>query len=294
MILSGSAAPPVSTILRFIFLLLFPNLAYYLRVDNLEKKSFNFFVEIVKKSIKERRQNNYRRDDFIDLMEDTLKESKIVDDNEIERFIVSNALLLFFVGNDTTSGALALIMLNLALHQEVQEKLYNEIKDAIDDFGGQVNLDFNTLSNLKYTDKVIKESIRLWGLDFFDRKCTKNYYIPELDFTVPKGMHVSIAAGHIMKDEKNFPGDPLAFDPDSHFESDNFFIPNFIGFGHGPRSCIGMRLAYTMIRTALVHTIYNFKVVPGLKTKKNWKFEPRIPGGIDKNEIFVKLQRRNI
>ena len=184
-------------------------------------------------------------------------------------------------------------MLNLALHQEVQEKLYNEIKDAIDDFG-QVNLDFSTLSNLKYTDKVIKESIRLWGLDFFDRKCTKNYYIPELDFTVPKGMHVTIAAGHIMKDENNFPGDPLAFDPDSHFESDNFFNPNFIGFGHGPRSCIGMRLAYTMIRTALVHTIYNFKVVPGLKTKKNWKFEPRIPGGIDKNEIFVKLQRRNI
>ena len=75
MILSGSSAPPVSTILRFIFLLLFPNLAYYLRVDNLEKNSFNFFVDIVKKSIKERRENNYRRNDFIDLMEDTLKES---------------------------------------------------------------------------------------------------------------------------------------------------------------------------------------------------------------------------
>ena len=35
---------------------------------------------------------------------------------------------LFFVGNDTTSGALSLIMLNLALHQEAQEKLFNEIK----------------------------------------------------------------------------------------------------------------------------------------------------------------------
>ena len=75
MILSGSSAPPVSTILRFIFLLLFTNLAYYLRVDNLEKNSFNFFVDIVKKSMKERRENNYRRNDFIDLMEDTLKES---------------------------------------------------------------------------------------------------------------------------------------------------------------------------------------------------------------------------
>ena len=159
-------------------------------------------------------------------------------------------------------------------------------------------------------EKVIKESIRLWGMNFFDRTCTKDYYIPELNFTVQKGikiqilnmeviskllillgMHVTLACGKIMKDESNFPN-PLDFDPETHFDSNNFYVPNFLGFGQGPRQCIGMRLAYTMIRTTLVHTIYNFKLVPGPKTTKDWIFSPRVPGGVDINSIFVKLEKR--
>ena len=75
----------------------------------------------------------------------------------------------------------------------------------MDDNNGDINLDFNTLTNLRLTEKVIKESVRLWGINFFDRRCTKEYYIPELNFTVPKGMHVTIAGGKIMQDEKHFP-----------------------------------------------------------------------------------------
>ena len=95
-----------------------------------------------------------------------------------------------------------------------------------------------------------------------------------------------------MQDEKNFPN-PLDFDPEGHFDSDTFFVPNFLGFGQGPRQCIGMRLAYTMMRTAMVHTLYNFKVVPGPKTKKEWTFHARVPGGIDKDNIFVRLEKRD-
>ena len=137
MILSGSAAPPVISVLKFVFSLVFPNAAYHMRVNPLDEGSFNFFVGIVRKSMADRKNNNFRRNDFIDLMLDSVKEmevendssnSQIFTDEDIEAFIVSNALMLFFVGNDTTSGALSLIMLNLALHQDVQEKLYNEIK----------------------------------------------------------------------------------------------------------------------------------------------------------------------
>eukprot|EP00093_Oithona_nana_P005564 05564.XXX_296970_297623_1 [CDS] Oithona nana genome sequencing. len=188
MILSGSAAPPVIQVVKFVFSLVFPNAAYHMRVNPLDEGSFNFFVAIVRKSMADRKKNNFRRNDFIDLMLDSVKEmeaennsshSQIFTDEDIEAFIVSNALMLFFVGNDTTSGALSLIMLNLALHPDVQEKLYNEIKDAVDDNNGDIHLDFNTLSNLRLMEKVIKESVRLWGINFFDRTCTKEYFIPE-------------------------------------------------------------------------------------------------------------------
>ena len=134
MILSGSGAPPISSIMKFVFSLVFPKIAYHIKLDPLDTGSFHFFAQIVKKSIEERQNNNFRRNDFIDLMMDTVKEleaensSQIYTEEDIEAFIISNAMQLFFVGNDTTSGALSLIMLNLALHQEVQEKLYQEIK----------------------------------------------------------------------------------------------------------------------------------------------------------------------
>ena len=139
MILSGSAAPPVLSVLKFVFALIFPNLSYHMRVNPLDENSFNFFVGIVRKSMEERKNNNLRRNDFIDLMMDSVKEleaennsnSQLFTDEDIEAFVISNALMLFFVGNDTTSGALSLVMLNLALHQDVQEKLYNEIKVRI-------------------------------------------------------------------------------------------------------------------------------------------------------------------
>ena len=109
-------------------------MSYHMKVDPMDTAAFNFFVQIIRKSIEERKNHQLRRNDFIDLMMDTIKElevknsSQMYSAEDIEEFIISNAMELFFVGNDTTSGALSLIALNLALHQEVQGKLYLEIK----------------------------------------------------------------------------------------------------------------------------------------------------------------------
>ena len=300
MILSGSAAPPVLGVLKFVFSMMFPDTAYDLKIDPFDSNTYKFFETVVLTSVKNRAKSHVRRNDFLDLMLDTIKElgekeedfSYIQNQDDVNDFIVTNAIMLFFVGNDTTSGAIALTILNLALHQEVQEKLYNEIMDTIEQNEGNVNLDYEQLNSMSYLGKVIKESIRLWGLNFFDRTCTKDYYIPELNFTVPKGMHVNIAGGKIMRDSENFLN-PDAFDPDQHFE-DHYVPPNFIAFGHGPRQCIGMRLAFILTRTALVHTLYHFKVVPSPKTTKNWFWNPIVPGGLDLNSAFVKFQKREI
>merc|ERR1719189_2198045 len=93
-----------------------------------------------------------------------------------------------------------------------------------------------------------------------DRTCVKDYYIPELDYTVPKGMHVTIAGGKIMRDDANFEN-PLDFDPEKHFATISPSPSNFLGFGQGPRNCIGMRLAYSIVRSGLLHTLANFKVI---------------------------------
>ena len=61
---------------------------------------------------------------------------------------------------DTTSGALARTIHLLSTHQDVQNKLRQEIVDAKNRYGPG-NLDYDELVNLPYLDAVCRETLRL-------------------------------------------------------------------------------------------------------------------------------------
>ena len=131
MLLSGSTAPPLKTALRFATCFFFPELSYKLNLDTFEKDNLNFFVDVIKNSIQCRKE---RRNDFIDLLKDSVdeledeKKKKIYSEDDITDYVIANGLMLFFVGNDTSSGALALALHYMAKYPDVQEKLYQEIQ----------------------------------------------------------------------------------------------------------------------------------------------------------------------
>lgn len=60
---------------------------------------------------------------------------------------------------DTTSNGLARILDILCNKPDVQEKLREEIVQAFEENGG--DLDFDTLMNLPYLDAVCRETLRL-------------------------------------------------------------------------------------------------------------------------------------
>ena len=69
----------------------------------------------------------------------------------------------------------------------------------------------------------------------FQRICSKDYKIPDSNFTVPKGMIVNIEP----RQELCF-ANPDKFDPDNFLE-DRYNKFGFLGFGQGPRHCIGTK-----------------------------------------------------
>ena len=296
--LSGAAEPNLIDLLRFTFLFFFPDIAYALNMPLFNGDNIKYFTDIMTNSLKSRTDKSHRRNDFIDLIKDAVEELDEEKKKELFAggvdlldYITANGLMLFFVGNDTSSGALAYALHNLAKYPDLQEKVYQEVQDAIDENNDNQNLDYNSLNNLEYMGKFIRETIRLWGLNFFDRTCTKDYFVPELNFTIPKGMHVTLAGGNMHKSSDNFE-DPLSFDPEKHFENNSQFHPNFIGFGQGPRNCIGMRLAYIIIRTGLVHIVANYKIAKGPKFKDTFDWIPNVPGGIGHGSMHVSLEPR--
>jgi len=178
------------------------------------------------------------------------------------------AFCYFFAGNDTTAAALTFVLYFLTKHPEHQEKLYQEIKDAIDDNDGNENLNYDQLFSLEFMDKVIKESLRLWSFNFMDRVCTKDYRLEDYFYTIPKGMIVQNSIDAVYHDS-NLYSNPFEFDPEANFQDSSLFSPTYFAFGQGPRSCLGMRFALSMIRTALVQILSHYELVPNENTVKD-------------------------
>lgn len=281
----------ISTVLRLAVGFLFPDLFYNLGLSIFERESVEYFVQIITASIESRKVDGkqQRRNDFIDLLRDTFEELDHYSESEFQDFAVANSLMLFIVGNDTSSGCLALAFHYLAKYPHIQEKLYDEIQEAIEANDGQLELDYAALNNMQYMGKFINETIRCWGVNFFDRTCTKDYYVADLNYTIPKGMHVTLAGGALQRDAAYFEN-PLEFDPEAHFGSKSSY---FLGFGQGPRNCIGLRFASTIVRTGLLYVLSKYKVLKGPNSKEDWYFSPIVAGGIGHKDIYVQLEARH-
>lgn len=92
------------------------------------------------------------------------------------------------------------------------------------------------------------------------RQASKDYYVPEYDYTIPKGYQVWIPALSIHMDPEFYPN-PNVFDPE-RFAAGEVRKRNpitFLPFGEGPRNCIGVRYATMQMRIGLVVLLRNFQ-----------------------------------
>lgn len=79
-----------------------------------------------------------------------LEEKLYLNDEEI----LSESLLFFFGGFDTSSNTSTFTLFELAQHPELQEKLRTEILEVLEKHNGK--LTYESLSEMTYLDKVIK------------------------------------------------------------------------------------------------------------------------------------------
>ena len=163
-------------------------------------------------------------------------------------------------GRDTAALALPYTLYLLAQHPTVADRVYQECEEVI---GGD-RPSIETLSQLDYTESVIKEALRLnppvYGLFRKPEAPTKiNGY------DIPENATVILPVFAVQRDERWYEN-PDAFDPDrwrgeSDVEAEN---PNFAycPFGGGPNVCIGETFAKAEIKTALATILREWKLRP--------------------------------
>ncbi|XP_077559268.1 cytochrome P450 3A4-like isoform X2 [Haemaphysalis longicornis] len=177
--------------------------------------------------------------------------------------IVTSASTLFVAGFETTAAALSYTVYLLAKHPEVQERLRQEIADAVA-YNGFLNYEV-VMKKAKYLAQVVDEALRLFppGLTFMTRRAKEDFVYDDIRFKAGTCFMVS---QYQMQRSPNSWTDPSEFIPD-RFSGDHHPVLRHMPFGVGPRNCVGMRLALLNIRYTVARILQKYRLELGPSQK---------------------------
>lgn len=124
----------------------------------------------------------------------------------------------------------------LAMHEDVQQKLFNEIEKIVEDKNEEIN--DSQLHKMNYLEMVIKETMRLFPvLPIHAREASEDIELE--NFTIPAGANIVISVFNAHRNPKNWGEDAEKFIPE-RFLPENFEKLHsyaFIPFSRGDRNC---------------------------------------------------------
>ncbi|KAH8416009.1 hypothetical protein KR222_006331 [Zaprionus bogoriensis] len=256
---------------KLMFTNAFPGISDLLRMKVFDQKTTNYFIRLVVDAMKYREQHNIVRPDMIQMLMEAKKESsqKWTDDE-----IVSQCFTFFFAAFENNAGVVCTTSYELLLNPDVQQRLYEEVKETHDALNGQ-QLSYDVVMKMKYMDMVVSESLRKWSLAALtDRVCTKDYTLRKDDgtkvFDFKKGDRLIIPISGLHMDDQYFPN-PHKFDPERFSEEnkDKLVPYTYIPFGVGPRICIGNRYALMTCKAMLFNLLLKYRIERSPKTSKD-------------------------
>jgi cytochrome P450 len=196
-------------------------------------------------------------------------------------------MTFLLAGHETTALTLSWTWHLLGQNPDAEQKLHAELDRVLE--GRTPN--FSDLQKLRYTERVIKESMRLyppaWGVA---RTVIKEFELG--GHRIPAGANVVMSTWVMHRDPRYFP-EPEKFDPDRWLPEKAQKLPKFayFPFGGGPRQCIGAAFAM-MEATLLLATIaqrFQFRAEPGHVVTPTPSFTLR-----PKQGIRMRLEKRSM
>jgi retinoid hydroxylase len=185
-----------------------------------------------------------------------LVQSKDEDGNSLSlRELKAQALLLLFAGHETTTSMLSLFCYSVAQHPQALAKLRAEQQALIAVDNGKITLE--TAKQMPYLEQVLKEVERLYPpVAGGFRGVIKSF-----DFNgyhIPKGWKVLYNIIGTHQDSAIFSA-PDAFDPERFAPENDYPLFSTIGFGGGPRVCVGLAFAQLEMKIIAAHLLRGYQ-----------------------------------
>lgn len=252
------------------------NLAKKLGICIHHKDVSDFFMTIVRETVDYREKNNVQRNDFMNLLIE-LKNTK----NDMGQLtineIAAQAFVFFLAGFETSSTTLTYCLYELAMvkNKHIQIEARREILTVLEKHNGE--LTYEALNEMTFIDQIINESLRKHPpASNLARVATKNYPVPNSNYTIPKGMMVLVPVYAIHHDPEIYTN-PEEFEPKRFAAEQIRSRPScsFLPFGDGPRNCIGLRFGMMQARIGLVKLLQNFEFSICGRTQIPMKYCPK-------------------
>jgi len=192
--------------------------------------------DVVYRIIAERRASGKDEGDLLSMLLTAHdQDGSGMDDQQLR----DEVMTLFLAGHETTALTLAWAWYLLGQNPEAEKRLHAELDAVL----GDRDATFADLSRLKYTEQIVKESMRLYPPAYgLGREAIRDCEIG--GYHVPPGTQVFMFQWATHRDPRFF-DEPLRFKPErwtTAFESE---LPKYayFPFGAGPRVCIGASFA---------------------------------------------------
>jgi cytochrome P450 len=167
-------------------------------------------------------------------------------------------MTIFLAGHETTANALSWTWHLLAEHPEVERKLHEELDETL---AGRLPT-VEDLSRLRYTDMIVKESLRLYPPAWaFGREAVGACEIG--GYHVPTGTQL-IMSQWVMQRDPRYYEHPTEFRPERWADGLSERLPRYayFPFGGGPRLCIGQSFAKMEANLLLATLAHRFRLRP--------------------------------
>jgi cytochrome P450 len=202
---------------------------------------------IVYNMIKEHRDNEskgvYHKEDLLyTLLQAQDTEAGIGRMTDLQ--LKDEVMTIFLAGHETTSNALTWTFYLLSQHPTADDRLYAELSSVLGDKDANRIPTVEDIPKLEYTEKVFRESMRLyppaWTLG---RQVINDYKVDK--YLIPAGS-IILMSQYVMHHDSRYFSEPDVFYPDRWTKEARLHLPRFsyFPFGGGIRGCVGEPFAW--------------------------------------------------
>lgn len=265
-----------------------------------DREASEYLAHTLKQVIEKRRSNANAHNEHKDLLQfmidAKLDESEITTDGPkttkfSEAKIIANSILFFMAGYETSSTLLTWATYSFAMNADIQEQLYQEVKDLKDEKG---ELDYETVNQLQYLDAVLKECLRMYPpVTRIERKSLDEHTFQN-GLTVEKDTWIVIPIHAVGHNCENW-SDPETFRPERFLPENRHNIKacSLLAFSDGPRYCIGNRFGMFEVKKAICELLLKYKFIRTARTPEKPVFD-KYTIILEVDELPLKVVRRNL